>query len=65
MSIALVNFLLAVLNYPDVMRKAQEELDSLVGRGRVPSFADAVNLPYIRAMVRETLRWRPISPLGV
>ena len=54
-----------MLNYPEVMRRAQEELDTVVGRGRIPSFADADNLPYIRAIVRETLRWHPVSPLGV
>ncbi|KAI0792989.1 cytochrome P450 [Irpex lacteus] len=58
-------FVLAMLNYPDVMRKAQVELDAVVGRERIPTSEDADNLPYICAMVRETLRWRPASPLGM
>lgn len=60
----MVNFVLAMLNYPDVMRKAQAELDAVIGRDRVPTLEDADNLPYIRAVVRETLRWRPPSTLG-
>lgn len=50
---------------PIVMKKAQEELDSVVGPEKIPSFGDIDNLPYIRALVSELLRWRPISPIGV
>lgn len=53
-----------MLNYPDVMRKAQAELDAVIGRERIPISEDADSLPYVCAMVRETLRWRPASPLG-
>ena len=57
-------FMLAMALYPDVMRKAQHEIDIVVGRGRLPTFSDAPNLPYLRAMVMEVLRWRPVGPLG-
>lgn len=50
--------------YPDVVRKAQIELDSVVGRDRAPTFTDKDNLPYIGAIVKETLRWRAVGPLG-
>ena len=53
-----------VLN-PQVMRKAQKELDAVVGRERPPTFADRPNLPYIRALVKETSRWRTVVPLGI
>ena len=53
-----------MVHYPEVMRKAQDELDTVVGRERTPTFDDKANLPYIRAVARETLRWRPIAPLG-
>ena len=46
----------AMLHYPDVMKKAQAELDSVVGPHRLPGFADYENLPYIQAVIRETLR---------
>jgi hypothetical protein len=50
--------------YPNVMRKAQAELDAIVGRDRLPTFQDKDSLPYIRAIIKETLRWRPVGPLG-
>ncbi|KAH9066037.1 cytochrome P450 [Lactarius deliciosus] len=58
-------WILAMLAYPNVQARAHAELDEVVGRGRPPSFADIPFLPYIRAMVKETLRWSPIAPFGV
>ncbi|EIM88908.1 cytochrome P450 [Stereum hirsutum FP-91666 SS1] len=62
---ALSVFFLAMRLYPDVMRKAQAEIDSVVGRDRLPTFEDRARLPYIRAIVKEVLRWRPVGPLGL
>jgi cytochrome P450 len=56
---------LAMLVYPETQARAHEELDAVVGRARLPTFADYPHLPYIRAMVKEVLRWRPTGPLGV
>jgi len=58
-------WMLAMVTYPDVQKRAQEELDSVVGQTRIPTFADLPHLPYIRAMVKEALRWRPVDPLGL
>ncbi|EGN92211.1 hypothetical protein SERLA73DRAFT_127702 [Serpula lacrymans var. lacrymans S7.3] len=58
-------FILAMLLYPDVQRKAQLEIDSVVGRDRLPDFNDRPPLPYIEAILRETLRWHAVGPLGV
>ncbi|KAG6813351.1 hypothetical protein H0H92_011899 [Tricholoma furcatifolium] len=55
----------AMLHYPDVMRKAQAELDSVVGPGRLPGFEDQASLPYMQAMIKEITRWRPIAPTCV
>ncbi|KAF9463397.1 cytochrome P450 [Collybia nuda] len=55
-------FILAMVLYPDVMRKAQAEIDEVVGRDRLPNFGDYNKLPYIHAMVKEVLRWRPVVP---
>lgn len=44
--------------------KAQAELDRVVGSDRLPSFEDLPSLPYVRAIVSETLRWRPVAVLG-
>jgi len=54
---------LAMLAYPETQARAQAELDTVVGRTRLPTFADYPHLPYIRAMVKELLRWRPIAPI--
>ena len=56
---------LAMLAYPDVQKRAQLELDAIVGRTRTPTFADLPHLPYIEAMVKELLRWGTIAPLGL
>jgi cytochrome P450 len=55
---------LAMLAYPETQARAQAEIDAVVGRARLPTFADFPHLPYIRAMVKEILRWRPVGPLG-
>jgi len=52
------NLILGLTAYPDVVRKAQEELDRVIGSNRMPTFEDSAELPYIRAMVKEVLRWR-------
>ncbi|KAF5695700.1 cytochrome P450 monooxygenase [Fusarium mundagurra] len=51
--------------YPHVVTAAQEELDRVVGSDRIPTYADEDNLPYIRAMVKETLRFWPITKPGM
>lgn len=56
-------FLLIMIAHPEYQKKAQEELDDVVGRGRMPTFADYERLPYVRALVQETLRYRPVAPL--
>jgi cytochrome P450 len=42
--------------YPEVQRKAQEELDRVVGRGRLPAVEDEANLPYCHAIIKEVER---------
>lgn len=59
---ALNAFVLAMMLFPDVQRKAQEELDRVVGRERLPSADDRDSLPYISAVIKELLRWHPITP---
>jgi hypothetical protein len=49
-------FVLAMTLNSDVVRRAQAELDMVVGRDRLPTFQDRHTLPYIRAIVKETLR---------
>ena len=53
-----------MLAYSETQARALAELDAVIGRSRLPSFADLPQLPYIRAMVKEALRWSPLSPSG-
>ncbi|KAH6685762.1 cytochrome P450 [Plectosphaerella plurivora] len=45
-----ITLVLAMCAFPDVQRKAQEELDRVVGRDRYPDWSDEESLPYIRAV---------------
>jgi cytochrome P450 len=54
-----------MLKHPNVQRKAQAELDSVVGSQRLPSLADRQHLPYVDAVVKEVMRCGSILPLGV
>jgi cytochrome P450 len=58
-------FFLAMSMFPDVQRKAQEEIDRVVGTSRLPNPGDRENLPYINAVVEEAQRWHPITPMGL
>ncbi|KAF8181347.1 cytochrome P450 [Mycena galopus ATCC 62051] len=51
-------FMLALILYPECQKQAQEEIDRVVGRDRLPTFKDYPHLPYVTAFVKETLRWR-------
>lgn len=50
--------------YPEVQKKAQTEIDAVVGPNRLPAFEDRSSLPYISAVVKELLRWHVVAPLG-
>ncbi|KAJ8520739.1 hypothetical protein ONZ45_g2484 [Pleurotus djamor] len=62
---AMSSFFLAMTVYPECQKVAQDEIDRVVGKDRLPSFEDRDALPYVSAVVQETLRWGRISPLGV
>lgn len=64
-SSTLYGFVLAMMVFPDVQRKAQEELERIVGPNRLPEVDDYPNLPYIRCCVKESLRWMPTVVMGV
>lgn len=63
-SATLQSFILAMTVFPEVAAKAQEEIDAVVGRDRAPTWDDEPNLPYCAAVLKETLRWRPVAVLG-
>lgn len=56
-------FYLAMTLYPRVLKKAQAELDAVVGTKRLPTFSDRPNLPYLEALFTELLRWHCPAPM--
>ncbi|KAK7040154.1 hypothetical protein VNI00_009960 [Paramarasmius palmivorus] len=58
-------FFLAMVLYPDVQRKVQDELDGVVGTTRLPNFNDRERLPYLAAVQKETMRWHPVGPMSI
>ncbi|KAI0630802.1 cytochrome P450 [Trametes polyzona] len=58
-------FFLAMTRNPEVWRKAQEEIDRVIGRERLIDFNDRESLPYLNGIVEEVYRWRPALPMGV
>ena len=51
--------------FEGAQRKAQEELDRVVGRGSLPDWDDEKDLPYVRSLIKEVLRWRPVNKFGM
>ncbi|KAK5361817.1 hypothetical protein LTR20_009397 [Exophiala xenobiotica] len=62
---SLACFFLAMTVCPEVQKRAQEEIDRVVGTDRLPTVADRENLPYVDAVVKEVLRWHPVAPMGL
>ncbi|KAJ2991428.1 hypothetical protein NUW58_g285 [Xylaria curta] len=58
-------FFLNMALFPEVQRKAQEEIDRVIGNTRLPLFSDRESLPYVNAVITESLRWHPVVPLSL
>ncbi|KAL6832819.1 cytochrome P450 [Trichoderma camerunense] len=58
-------FLLGMVLNPDVQRKAQEEIDRVVGTHRLPEASDEENLPFVGGVIKEALRTFPVAPMGL
>lgn len=52
-----------LLNNPEIMSKAQVELDQVIGKGNQVKESDIARLPYLQAVVKETFRLHPPVPL--
>ncbi|CAE6494377.1 unnamed protein product [Rhizoctonia solani] len=57
--------LLALITHPAAQRQAHEELDAMYNEETLPRWQDEQALPFVRAIVKETIRWRPPLPLTV
>ncbi|KAJ6553092.1 cytochrome P450 [Mycena capillaripes] len=58
-------FVIAMLSNPEAQRKAQMEIDAVVGKSRLPDFNDEESLPYVSAVVKEVLRWINPTPIAI
>jgi cytochrome P450 len=68
------NCIIGLLSNPTAVQTAQRELDRVIGDKRTPTFNDEMDLPYIRAIIKESLlfrrlfkeilRWRPVNKFG-
>ncbi|KAJ3991791.1 cytochrome P450 [Lentinula boryana] len=56
--------LMAATCYPEAQKAIQDELDSVIGRGRPPVFSDQDSLPQTMSFVHESFRWRPVTAGG-
>jgi cytochrome P450 len=57
-------FVVAVLLHPEVQTMAQKELDAVTRRERLPTFEDRLKLPFVDAICKEVIRWKPTVPLS-
>ncbi|KAF8987615.1 cytochrome P450 [Cyathus striatus] len=62
---ALSHFILEMIMFPEVQKKAQQEIDQVVGKNRLPELSDRSSLPYVEAVMREVLRWNTVAPSGM
>ncbi|KAF9459517.1 cytochrome P450 [Collybia nuda] len=58
-------FFLAMVLHPEYQRRAQAEIDAVVGTDRLPDFSDRKSLPFVECIYQESLRWNSAVPLGV
>ncbi|KAJ3565002.1 hypothetical protein NPX13_g7650 [Xylaria arbuscula] len=62
-SSTMYGFACAMVLFPEAQKRAQAEIDEIVG-SRLPTLDDEFSLPYIRACVKESLRWMPVASIG-
>jgi Cytochrome P450 len=58
-------FVMASVLHPEAVSRVREELDTVVGSDRLPSFEDKPQLPFLAAFIQEVMRWRPVTPGGM
>ncbi|KAF8709014.1 Cytochrome P450, partial [Rhizoctonia solani] len=57
--------LLALISHPKAQKRAHEELDAIYNEETLPRWEDEQGLPFVRAIVKEAMRWRPPVPMTV
>jgi hypothetical protein len=59
-----LSFIVEAMLRPEIQTMAQEELDAVTGRERLPTLEDRPRLPFVDAVCKEVCRCRPVLPLG-
>jgi len=54
---------MTLAQHPEIQAKARAEIDSVVGRDRLPTFEDRERLPYLAALTKEIMRCHPVVPM--
>ncbi|KAG6533784.1 cytochrome P450 93A3-like [Zingiber officinale] len=52
-----------LINHPNILRKARDEIEAVVSKERLVAESDLANLPYLQAIIKETLRLHPTGPM--
>jgi cytochrome P450 len=63
-SSVIISFIQAMTRWPEYQKKAQAEIDAVIGEDRTPRWSDYSRLPYVGTIIKESMRWRPVAPLG-
>lgn len=63
MAITVVWALAELLRNPGIMAKVRAEIEDTLGSKETIEESDAVSLPYLQAVVKETLRLHPLAPV--
>ncbi|KAH8093927.1 cytochrome P450 [Cristinia sonorae] len=64
-SVFMETFISLMVQYPEVQKRAQEEIDAVVGNSRSPIYADFESLPYLQAVIKEVHRFHPTAPVTI
>ena len=64
LSYSVMWMILCVIKHPHVQRKIQDDIDNVIGKDRKPQLADKAHLPYLEAVIMETLRFATPAPLA-
>ncbi|KAJ7505253.1 cytochrome P450 [Mycena galericulata] len=62
---SLGSFFFAMAVHPEIQKRAQLEIDTVIGTHRLPQYEDRPSLPFVEAIFREVMRFKPMLPLGV
>lgn len=62
---AIYSFFRAMTLHPEIQKRAQKEIDEVIGHDRLPGFADRENLPYLNALCKEVMRTHCVAPIGM